>query len=379
MGALLATVALYVLGTLLVWPPSPWQRLGIIPVAIALLALRPSTHAALVRAALKPWVTRLLLGLTGALVLARLIQFGIRLSKPISFMEDIAGTYWESLLALLRGLNPYAEPVDPTGLETGPLYQGFKYPPLQILLYAPGLKLAGLKGYLATNGLVYFGFGHLIFAWLRRISIAHACLGALFYYSADHLNTMICVNGVNDVFPTLLLFLAVLSIEARPSAPRSRLAGVLTGLSALCKQFPAAALYGAFLLLGRWRSLFWAGFIFSIGMVGFLYWDPWALLRNLFEFQILRPWRTTSFLGSVPEEWRAWIRLASAAGALLAVLVLRRRPLWDSLTLALTFTILSAKLSPPNFFVWVTPFFILVALDPGNRLNHAAPHDMKIS
>jgi hypothetical protein len=288
-------------------------------------------------------------------------------------MEDIAGTYWESILALLKGLNPYSQPVDPTGIEMGPLYQGFKYPPLQLLFYAPGLKIAGLKGYLATNGVAYFALGHLLFEWLKRRSVAHACLGAIFYYSADHLCTMVCVNGVNDILPTIFLVLAVFSIEAHPQRPRARLSGVLTGLSGLCKQFPAAALYGAYLLLGRWRSLFWAGLVFAVGMVGFFAWDPLALLRNLFEFQMFRPLRPTSFLSSVPEVWQPWVRMAAVAGMLVSILVLRRRPVWDALMLTLTLIILSAKLSPPNFFVWVTPFLILAALDPGSRSQPSSP------
>lgn len=375
---LLPTCVLYASATILVWPPAPWERLFILPIAVALLAFRPRTQAALVRLSLRPLFTRLLLGLTGALVLARLIQFGIRLSKPIGFMEDIAGTYWESIVALLKGLNPYAQPVDPTGIETGAIYQGFKYPPLQLLFYAPGLKLAGLKGYLATNGLAYFGLGHLLFEWLKRRSLAHACLGALFYYSADHLCTMVCVNGVNDIFPTIFLVLAVMAIETNPNRPRSRLSGILTGLSALCKQFPAAALYGAYLLLGRWRSLFWAGFVFSLGMIGFLLWDPLAIFRNLFEFQILRPLRPTSFLAGVPAEWQPWVRMGAVAGMMGSILLLRRRPLWDALVFTLTLIILVAKLSPPNFFVWVTPFLVLAALDSGQR-SAAERRSMKIS
>lgn len=335
------------------------------------------------------------------LLLARLIHFGVRFSRPIESMEDVAYLNYNAIKSLLvAGHNPYQAAIDPYPVTRGNkevFYSGYKYPPLQIFYYAPFVQWTnlGLKGLYVANLLAYLGIAILIFCYLRRFSWTSAALGMIAFLSTDFVFTLSFNKATNDLPATFLLLCSLLAtefnnenggnnrsenIEGRSSGNNMRvttsitLSGVLLGLSLAFKQLPAGIIFYCFMLQGRWKILALAAATFAFIAVPFVIWDPLSIYRHIVEFVIVRPARETSWLLFLP----TWAQLLVTLGGIMVISIISWRlkksqntppspnkcynwglPVWTLLIFLLT-----SKMSPTHYFVWLVPFTVLWFFTP---------------
>lgn len=326
------------------------------------------------------WIGRLLI----LLIIGRIVQIGYRLQKPLGFIEDLAVLNKDAIQAFFfQGENPYSVSIDPyTVVQEGKLkvYSGFKYPPLQIFYYGPFVALLGLKGIYFGNFFIYLGIGFFIFFALRKISFLHAAIGVIYYLSVDFFFTLAFNNGTNDFLPVLFLLLALNSLRVNKQACERKglfLTALYLAGAGLCKQLPAGLYFIWFFVQGKIKIVFWSSLILILGILPFCLWDGKSFYLNVLEFNLLRPVRETSILLYFPELWQKIIPLAGIL--FLAVLAWRgrQRPLWNlENSWALPtwggfIFLLTSKMTPSHYFVWVVPFWILFLLTPSLDAHQA--------
>lgn len=241
---------------------------------------------------------------------------------------DVVTVHREALAALARGDNPYAITFPniygsdtgfyaPDMVEGDRVGFGFPYPPLSLLLAAPGALLAGDYRY----------------ANLGAMTIAAAAIGYCVRTPAAGLAASIFLftpraffvleQGWTEPLVVMLLAVAVFgAVRARPWLPLA-LGGLL-----VVKQYMALALPFAFFLSSEsaWRPrlgmLRRAALVAAVCTAPFVVWDLAAFVRSVVTLQFYEPFREDSLsylsllqrrLGAPPPVWLGIPPVAAAA------------------------------------------------------------------
>ena len=330
-----------------------------IPVLLALLRRRPRIGTG---GGLAPRATITLAALLGAVIIAQLVYFALRVAHP--HVLDIATTTLDAGAAIMRGENPYALPLDAVAGGLGDAaFHGYKYMPVMALAYLPlGLPF-GERGVLATNLLLHAAVAWMVWrlAW-RAGTIASAQIAALLYLSLPIVAMQVLAKGSTDLVAVAPLLLALLCVERSPLA-----AGICVGLSICAKLLPGLVFVPAVLPGGRAERLRYALGI-AIGLapaVPFVLWSPTAFADNIVMFALLRPPDATSWAASLPGYVVALARGVGAAVVLgIAVdawlrppSLLRRCGLGAILALV---AILAGGSAHHNYQLWWLPFYAVL-------------------
>jgi hypothetical protein len=356
-------------------PSNPLYRLGLIPVLGFYFYQKQKFDAALLTLSqsFKPKfnITKILFVLMLVLVLVRLIFIVNRIVQPISFIEDIAQVYQSAIHGLFRfpPLNPYSEVIDSycvpwRGVEH--CFTGLKYPPVQLFTYAPWVSLFGLKGIYLLHAPIYFALAALIFRYLKKTSNFHAYLGVILFLATDSLFVLAFNNGTNDLLPTYLLTYSLISLRSKNKSQ----SGIALGLSLAAKQLPAGFLIPAFLFQKAIRPV-WIATALTLTLCSvFIFWNPSAFLDNVFWFNLVRPARNSSFLADLPSVFQNAVTLIGLGLYLYGCKLGRNEKNWNINTsfqlpaLGLFILLITAKMSPFHYFMWLTPVMILWMVEP---------------
>lgn len=285
-------------------------------------------------------------------------------------MEDIAHVHLRAIpLLFVDHKNPYSEPIDHYPVESakGTIdYSSLKYPPLGLFFYAPFVALFAEKGIYVANAFLYFFSGFLIYRGLLLFSRFHAYLGLIFFLASDFYFRLAMNRGTNDFLPALLMLLGLMALtEKRPNQ-----SGVLLGFSLLAKQFPVGLLLMICLLQKQFRIVLIAGLVFVIGVMPFALWDFKGLIDNMIIFNIVRPVRGSSILEHFPHIIQTLVPLLGLlVVAVMAILGNRFKNLqlganWFFPVVAFFIFLLTSKMTPYHYFVWILPFYIFYLITP---------------
>ncbi len=293
-----------------------------------------------------------------------------RLSKSSYNMEDIAHVHLRAIpLLFVQHKNPYSEPIDhyPVESSKGTVdYAALKYPPLGMFYYAPFVALFGDKGIYVGNALLYFFVAFLIYQGLLVFSRFHAYLGLLFFLASDFYFRLAMNRGTNDFLPTICMLLGMIALKQN----KSTASGFMFGLSLLAKQFPVGVVLMICLFQKHWRVVLVSGLVFCVGVFPFLIWDHKGFIENVVIFNLVRPVRGSSILQNFSQPLQIVIPLVGIIlVGLLAFLgnwqkLFRITQGWFFLVVAFLIFLLTSKMTPYHYFVWVLPFLILYFISP---------------
>ncbi|MBF0363820.1 MAG: DUF2029 domain-containing protein [Oligoflexia bacterium] len=331
-----------------------------------------------------------IIAITLIIILLRIIQFGFRLNGDTTHIEDIATLNIKGINALfIEGKNPYSAEIDPYRVDIeykdqqdnnkikskAVYYSGYKYMPLQLFFYAPFTLLFDLKGIYIANFIVYILIALICFFYLKKDSkdskdsnesIVNGCMGVIAFLTTDFFFTLSFNKGTNDSLPTLFLLLSLIYCSSSERG-KTKLSAVMLGISLLIKQFPGALLVLILTIQKKYRIVFLSMIILAIGVVPFLLSDFNSFMTQAIEFNLVRPVRETSIISYLP----AMIgKLIPAFGIIIIVTLSiigtinkeSRLNIENGLALpTLTFIIflITSKMTPTHYFVWVTPIIIL--------------------
>jgi len=236
---------------------------------------------------------------------------------PYPDLQDIGQTTLDAGAALLQGRNPYATSVDYNTPD--PAFPGYKYPPAMIAAYLPLGLPWGSAGLRVTNLLLDFAVaGCAALLAQRHGGVLAGLIAAVLVLAMPFVATDTLRRGVTDnaaVLPGLAALLVL---------PRSAvLAGALAGLAVSTKLFPGVLFVLCCLPVGR-TARFAAGV--AVGVSPLLVaaaFDPMAIWRSIFLFNLHRPPNATSVFAALPAllgpalklvalgvlgfvAWRAW-------------------------------------------------------------------------
>jgi hypothetical protein len=299
---------------------------------------------------------------------------------------DIGATTIAAVHLAAEGRSVYRAPIDPTGGRDSAggsrTFFGFKYGPAMIAIYAPGVRLAGARGYFLTNALFLAFLVVAAGAWAAREGGREgAILAVALTLSAAHVPRQLFSEGVNDVVPMALALAAfALHAWAWPAA-----AGAFIGLSFGTKLLPAALL--AVLLIvetrdHRDRLRLLSGFV---ALVALCYLPsvavaPTEVFSNLIGYQVSRGPDSTSALYFVPATLRGPVQVV--LGVMLLSLVWWRarafRPPGETGTAtvavaAVTLLLVGSPIVHTNYLMWLHPLWA-VALATGLSSRRFAEH-----
>ncbi len=313
----------------------------------------------------------------GMLLAWRLVQAGAVVLDARMPTVDIGQTTIRAVELWARGLSPYELFMDRLGARENPggsgfaFYGGFKYGPMMIWAYAPGVLGAGLAGYFATTvvayGLMAAGAG----LWAADRGGLTAGLGAaLLVLVPGFVHKELFQAGVNDAVPVAL---GLLAFAAR-SRNRPLLSAALIGASIGAKLLPGLLLAVPLLLApsasagpstwrGRWRALAVAGAVSIACYLPSLLTSPRELIAGILLFQLSRRPDSTSLAFFLPPAARLVVSAATVLG--IGFLIWRHlrspRPHTPaaiaalvSQTLVLLF--LGSGIVHRNYLLWVLPF-----------------------
>jgi len=300
------------------------------------------------------------------LLVARVAHCSYRLLKPNPNMEDIAHVHLRAFDALfLDHKNPYSEPLDhyPVGSKD---YAGFKYPPLGLFFYAPFIALLAAKGIYLANALLYFLAAFLIGRELLKYSRFHSALGLIFFFCSDFYFRLAMNRGTNDFLPSLLMLLGVMSLRNSKEGA----AGIYWGLSLLVKPFPVGLILFLSFFQKKFKAIAISVVFAMIGFLPFLFWDKVAFTENVIIFNLLRPVRESSILVHFSPLWQTltpFLGLLILAGLSFmsyrfSIFNLKRS--WFFITIGTLLFLLTSKMTPYHYFVWLLPFLIFYYLVP---------------
>lgn len=361
-------LALFALTLFCIDTGNPIYRLGFLVIFIILYFYKKNIDERLLGLSIssKAWkIIRIILVLC---IVFRLGHGAYRLLKLHPNMEDIAHVHVRAFHTLfIEHKNPYSEPIDHYFVGTVD-YSGLKYPPLGLFFYAPFIAFFSEKGIYLGNFLLYFFAAFLIGKELYRYSRFHCALGLVLFFSSDFYFRLAMNRGTNDFLPSLLMLLGVLSLRRS----KENTAGVYFGLSLLAKQFPVGLLLFMSGLQKNFKSVFIATFLMVIGLFPFLFWDAKALYDNMITFNLLRPVRESSILygwsyqlqNIVPYVGLSFIGLLAIAGNYFEKLHLKKS--WFLVTSGIIIFLLSSKMTPYHYFVWLLPFLIFYFIVPSS-------------
>ncbi len=352
--------------TLLVWPPDARMRIGIFPLLAAVFLFRSHIqHALTVLAGAKYFVTGIFI-LTLFMSILRTGNILYRVSTTPRFMEDIAHIHVQAITDIFyTRKNPYTSKIDPYPVQNR-VFDGFKYTPLQLFSYAPTVLLFGLKGIYVFHALIYCWLCFLIFHYLKKYSLLHAYFGVLFFLLSDHISVLSFNNGTNDLLPTFLLTASLMYLRNS----KNTASGLALGSSILAKQIPGGLFVLPAIIQETPRTALIALSIFALGCSPFFLWHPGAFFENVFIFSLLRPSRPSSLLCALPHNFSITLQILGLLAIPLLALFGRKWPEWNmrqSFSLpvvGLFIFLITAKMSPIHYFLWITPLYVLWILEP---------------
>jgi len=321
-------------------------------VMLLLLAAMPFILAATrSAAATQPprWATRLVTFAACVFLGLEIVYLGLRILHP--HLIDIATTTLAAGDALLHGTNPYAAPIDFGPEAQG--YSGYKYLPVMIAAYLPLGQLAGERGVLLTNLLLF-----LACLWLMR-HLARSALAPFLFLMLPIVPEQIFAKGATDLVAVLPLLAGFALMERSPFV-----AGLCLGLSIAAKPLPGVLFLPCLLpAVRRWHYL--GGVALGMSpLLPFLLWSPADLFANLVQFNLSRPPDSTSWMQGASAASIAVAHAALLAAFLGACLYCWRKapPLpmrWGIGAMLTLAAILTGPGAHHNYQLWWLPFYAL--------------------
>ena len=295
---------------------------------------------------------------------------------------DVVTVHREALRALKDGRSPYSitfeniygrEHYYAPGLTSGArVLFGLPYPPLSLLMAAPGEWLAGDYRYASLVALTAGGALIALCGWRRGASGTserQASLAALLLLFTPRVFFQL-EQGWTEPFMVVLLAATVATADTRASRP-------LAGLLVAVKQYLIVALPLMPLLWphATWRRVATAAAVAVTMTIPFLIWDPDGFLKSVVFLQLAEPFRTDSLSYLA---WMArngvgqpgvWVTLLAAGIAiLLALWRLPRTPsgFAGAVALVLLVSFAFGKKAFCNYY-----FFVIAALATAVAAAHA--------
>ena len=265
-------------------------RRGVALAAVLLLVLGASEAAAIGKR-ISRIATAALLAL-GTMAFA----YGFLYASPI----DIGESGVRAISAFLAdGSNPYSTQVDEVDVRRpGHFFGGYKYFPLTLILYTPGVALLGIKGLYLTNFLFYLGSVWVVYAIARHLKqigqIADPALPVIVYTSSVTVLLENFVIGVNDGVIVFFALSAMLAAFQR----RETMSALLLGCAIGTKWTVGALFFLALLPYIRHRIAYclWAALIPAATIMPFLLWNPGDFVSNTAHFFRHKTPDSTGFL-----------------------------------------------------------------------------------
>jgi hypothetical protein len=171
-------------------------------------------------------------------VLAILLAFGTAVfiyglihATPIDIGESGARAT-DAFVANLS--NPYSTQVDEVNVtQSDHFFGGYKYFPLTLLLYAPGVLLFGIKGLYLTNYLFFLGTLGVVYGIAKHLhrngAIADPAIPVIIYASSVTILLENFIGGVNDGVITFFGLAAVLALFRQREGLSALLLGCAIG------------------------------------------------------------------------------------------------------------------------------------------------------
>ena len=296
------------------------------------------------------------------------IAGNVKLNDPPKY--DIGSTTQDAARILfVEHANPYASK-KLSVIGGDPRFYGFKYGPTMIAGYA-------LSAYFPRQGFKYSSLVFLSISLLLTLSlvakekptnitlIAQLVFALTIFLSSQRLWYELFTQGVNDIFPVMLLLLAFVLLHRQ----KYLLTGLSLGLSISAKFSP-----GLFFLLVLGPLLFNRRLILGLllglsPLVPFLLWDYQSILDNFIFFHGTKPPDSTSLMSLVPSNWW-WCFSVLQVSAMFGSLALsfRRRPSsWSVIyygSLLLTFIEITYREVHGNHLIWFVPLAAIILAQP---------------
>jgi hypothetical protein len=279
---------------------------------------------------------------------------------------DIGATTQQAAQMLFAHFqNPYQSPTLNIMLPQ-PGYGGFKYGPIMILGYLPsaffpesGYKMmSALYLLLSLVCLCYL-------TWQRGFILARNLATVVFVVTLtllpERVGHELFVVGANDILPIFLLLLSIVFLKRN----NDFCAGLLAGLSFSAK-FSPAIFFIALLVRKEFRGKFFLGV--GLGVLPnlfFLAWDYRSFLRNVFLFNAVKIYDSTSLYSITPKPLHFVFSLIQVGACLgfFARNVFRRPEVMELITsFILLLTIIEATYRQvhANHLIWFIPFLALI-------------------
>jgi hypothetical protein len=311
------------------------------------------------------------------LLIVRCTQAFFKCRYPSPHLEDIAHVYLQVIESMITywKTNPYTLLIDPytiTHQQQILTFAGFKYPPLQLFIYAPWVRCFDMHGLLMANFFCYLTIMVVIMLIIKkRFSTPWMTyLGGLCFLSTDFLFTL-CVNkGINDFYPTLFLLLFTIFLQHKKTLRSTFFLPLLLACSLLSKQLPAGIILFSVIIQRQWTLVFTTIVICFLFLFPYFLSSPSATWDHLVYFHLIRPSRETSWTMFLPSFYASIIQILGI-GLIMVLhlknvqdrfLILRKTP-WALPFFSLSFFLLTSKMAPAHYFVWVFPFFLLLLFD----------------
>lgn len=284
---------------------------------------------------------------------------------------DVATTTLVAMALTEMHTSPYTKVLDPrpeTMARSGfGFFDGYKYGPMNVLLYYPLTRPCGIAGIYLTNFVFYVATAALLVALGRTFfpsgDPTAGLAASLLFVATPFVWRESAVQGVNDGVQAALLLGAILLRVKR----RAAFAGVVVGMAMACKMMPAAALLIALLPLPR-RLHFIISTAVTAGLLFMTQFPaaPKEMIANLVLWHVNRVPDSTGLRYFLPS-WlaAAWPLLVFGALAVLATRHLARRDVSPAeivrfLALFLAVFYLSSN-AHRNYLVWFVPLLALEA------------------
>jgi len=271
---------------------TPQDRLGVAPLLVAAAGVGVIL-AAILRRRARLVTLAIPIGIHAA------VGIWVIRSTPDPFI-DVYRWQVEALHALGRGINPFAITMPniysdgafygPGLVVDGRVQMGLQYPPLSLLLAAPGHLLAGDFRYANEVATLV---GALLIATCRPNRVA--LMAAALFLMTPRTFTVL-QSGWTEPY-VVLAFASTVWCACRAPA----LLPVALGLFFAVKQYAVLAAPLVVLLHAGpapWRTtartLVRAALVAAVVTLPFVVWDPRAFVRSVIQFQVLQPFRIDS-------------------------------------------------------------------------------------
>lgn len=304
----------------------------------------------------------------GGLLLSLLWSLGLRYYSHLwdPPAVDIGAMTQEAAKMLFTHFqNPYQSPTLNVLLPQ-PGYGGFKYGPVMILGYLPSafFPQSGYKMMSALYLLLSLAcLGYL--SWQRGCVLARNLATVVFVITLalipERVGHELFEVGVNDILPVFLLLLSMVFLKRN----NDFWAGLFAGLSFSAK-FSPALFFIALLVRKEFRGKFFLGV--GVGVLPnllFLAWDYGSFLRNVFLFNAVKTYDSTSLYSITPKRLHFVFNLIQLGACLgfFAKNIFKRLELMElttSFILLLTIIEATYRQVHGNHLIWFISFLALI-------------------